>query len=163
MTNRLIDIQTGEVAVATEGSVLISNGIGSCVAVVILDTKLKTGGIAHIMLPGKSPRTHSYPNTRYANNAISDLLSKMTAVGSQKHDMKAFFAGGGNVLQKTDDTLCDANIKSVRNLLNQHKIPIIAEQTGGTKRRKVTLDLKSFTILCAEGNEGEKVVFKAGK
>jgi len=48
-------VATGQLATGSGTGVIRSTPLGSCVAVIAYDKTSKTGGIAHIMLPGKSP------------------------------------------------------------------------------------------------------------
>jgi len=48
-------IATGHLAAGSQNGIISTSPLGSCVAVVAYDKTLKTGGIVHTMLPGKSP------------------------------------------------------------------------------------------------------------
>ena len=73
---KIIDVNTGEVKVSTEGTILRSVAIGSCVAVATINFKRKIGGMAHIMLPGIAP-LQSLEKTKYAFDGIEQLLNRM--------------------------------------------------------------------------------------
>ncbi|MEE8577340.1 MAG: hypothetical protein V3T31_08800, partial [candidate division Zixibacteria bacterium] len=61
---KTIDVDTGEVRVSSEPVILQSIALGSCIALVVYEREMKIGGIAHVMLPGKSPTLKE--NTKYA-------------------------------------------------------------------------------------------------
>jgi chemotaxis receptor (MCP) glutamine deamidase CheD len=64
--------------------------------------------------------------------------------------------GAGNVLQKEDDTICDANIESVTGILKEKNISVMASVLGGTKRKSVFMDVETGCISYTEGDEKEK-------
>lgn len=59
-----IVVSLGEVAIGYEGDILISLGLGSCVAVVLYDPTSKIGGLAHVMLPESKEFTMNMPQKR---------------------------------------------------------------------------------------------------
>jgi chemotaxis protein CheD len=158
---KIVDVNTGEVKVATEGTILRSVAIGSCVVVVAYNFKNKLGAMAHIMLPGIAPQ-HSLEKTKYAFDGIEQLLNQMFETGAGTDEIEVCLVGACNVLQQKDDTICDANIESVTGILKEKNIPIMASALGGTKRKSVSLDVEDGSIFYAEGDEKEKVLWKAG-
>lgn len=131
----MIEINTGEVGISKGNHILTCRALGSCIALVLIDKQEKLGGIAHIMLPGKAPPKSKYP-TRYAENAIKNLIAKLSSNKSSGCYL-AFKIGGGNVLKREDDIICKANSISILEILNEYKIPIIKESVGGFERRSV--------------------------
>lgn len=161
MTKKIVDIQTGEVAVGNRNVIIKSSGIGSCIAVITIDATHGIGGIAHIMLPGKAPENNSEQN-KYCINAIDSLLSLMLEAGAIHENIVTCIAGGANVLQRPDDNICEANWLAVKTYLKSKELPIIKESIGGFKRRRVTLDIENNCFFCAQGDDSEKLLFRAG-
>ena len=54
-----IDVLTGGIAARKNTGIIRVSALGSCIAVIMHDKKNKIGGIAHIMLPGKSPESRA--------------------------------------------------------------------------------------------------------
>ncbi len=156
--SQIIDVETGQVKVGRENAVLRSNAIGSCIAITAYDSVKKVGAIAHIMLPGRSPKEDSPNKTRYAADAIDVMIDQMACLGVSKNDLEVCLVGGGNVLQRSDDTVCEANIESVINILEEKGIRIRAKVLGGILRRSVSLDLEKGCVFYTEGNEEEKLL-----
>ncbi|MCX6233312.1 MAG: chemotaxis protein CheD [Bacteroidetes bacterium] len=156
--NQVIDVETGQVKAGRENAVLRANAIGSCIAITAYDSGKKVGAIVHVMLPGRSPK-EDYPHrTRYAADAIDAMIDQMACLGVNKNDLEVCLVGGGNVLQRNDDTVCEDNIKSVVNLLGEKGIRIRASVLGGTQRRSVSLNLERGCIFYIEGNEEERLL-----
>ena len=147
-----VDVNTGEVKVATEAENLRSVAIGSCIVVAAVDYKRKIGAMAHIMLAGKAPQ-QSLEKTKYALDGIEQMLNQMFEAGASKDDIEVCLVGAGNVLQKKDDTICDANIKSVTEILKEKNIAVRASVLGGIKRKSVFMDIENGRISYAAGDE----------
>ena len=158
---QVLDVNTGEVKAAVEKGILRSVGIGSCVVVAAYNLSRKIGGMAHIMLPGSAPQ-QSLEKTRYAFDSIEQLLNQMFEAGAGTDEIEVCLVGAGNVLQKEDDTICDANIESVTGILREKNISVMASVLGGTKRKSVFLDVETGCISYTKGDEKEKVLWKAG-
>ncbi|NPD48298.1 MULTISPECIES: chemotaxis protein CheD, partial [unclassified Lentimicrobium] len=91
-------VATGCLATGSGDGFIRSTPLGSCVAVVAYDISTKIGGMAHVMLPGKSPKDNKEDENKYAENAITNLLSELSKLGSSKQNIEICLVGGANVL-----------------------------------------------------------------
>jgi chemotaxis protein CheD len=157
----VIDIGTGAVEVAGAGAILRSSAIGSCIVIAAYDSSKKVGAIAHSMLPGRAPKDAGGKRTRYAADAIDEMINKMTRTGANQCDLEVCLVGAGNVLKKQDDTICKDNIESTTELLGKKHIPIRAAALGGTERKGISLDVGSGSIFYTEGDGKEKLLWKS--
>ena len=154
---QVMDVQIGQVKAAKGKVILKSSAIGSCIALVACDPLNKTAAIAHIMLPGWAPANKSgNEKTKYAYDAIDAMIDKMAQLGSATDNVKVAVLGGANVLQKDDDTICQANIESTLEYLSKKHLEVVATAIGGTIRRNVWLDTDSGIISYSEG-DGDKM------
>jgi chemotaxis protein CheD len=156
----IVDVNTGEVKVSGKKIILRSLAIGSCIVIAAYDFKKKIGAMAHVMLPGSAPKK-ALEKTRYAADAIDEMIDKMTQAGSGKDDIEVCLVGGGNVLKRKDDTICEDNVESTTRLLEKKQIPVRSTILGGTERKGVFLDVESGTISYTEGNGKEQPLWKA--
>jgi len=161
MSKRIIDVCTGEVKAGGIDTILKSNAIGSCVVVAAYDSTKKVGALSHIMVPGAAPEGKISRRTRYAADAIEEMLNRMTGLGANKDGIEACLVGGGNVLKREDDTICAANIASINEILIEKQIEIRAKSLGGTERRTISLDVENGTVRITMGDGKEKVLWKA--
>ena len=159
---KIIDVNTGQVKAAVGKGILRSVGIGSCVVVAAYNLSRKIGGMAHIMLPGAAPQ-QSLEKTKYAFDGIEQLLKQMFEAGANTDETEVCLVGAGNVLQKKDDAICNANIESVTSILKEKNIPVMVSALGGTKRKSVFLDVEDGRVSYAEGDEREKTLWQAGQ
>ena len=158
----IVDVSTGEVALRRGEFILRALAIGSCIVVAAYDSGTKTAAMAHIMLPGSAPPDKGDDlKTRYTADAISEMLEQMRQLGSQKKDIKAALVGGGNVLKRKDDTICNENIKSTLQLLEDTDLAIIGNVLGGTHRRSASLDIEQGVIYYTEGGSSEIELWRA--
>ncbi|MFH1479441.1 MAG: chemotaxis protein CheD [Candidatus Omnitrophota bacterium] len=155
-----ISVVSGEVWAVKQDIILKSDGIGSCVVVAAYDSKNKIGSLSHIMLPGRSIKSEMRYDSKYAYDAIEDMLFKMKRLGAVKGSIEACLVGGGNVLNIKSDTLCDEIINSVVGILDEKGIKVIMKAVGGVLRRSVSLDVGAGAAYYTEGNGNTSVLYK---
>ena len=154
-----IEVSTGEVKTSSDG-LLRASALGSCVAVAMLDAEASVGGLAHVMLPGASPDGQEPEHTKYAHDGIRELAHAMAAHGARPERLVACLVGGGNVLGRDDDTICDANIASVTRTLEKMQIPMAAREVGGTERRSISVDVAAAQIFYTVGDSDMRLLWE---
>jgi len=159
---KIINVHTGEVK-AGKNTILKSNAIGSCVVIAAYDSTKKLGALAHVMLTGAAPEGKTFQRTRYAADAIEEIINSMILLGAKKDEIEVCLVGGGNVLKREDDTICHDIITSVVELLNEKHIEIRKKAVGGTERRSLTLDIENGIITYTERDSQEKVLWKTNE
>lgn len=116
----------------------ISTVLGSCVSVCLVDTARDWGGANHYLLPMHVVGSHASP--RFGNVAIEELVSRMLLLGSRRQDLQAKVFGGASTLGSTgpeSDGLGWQNVEVARRALAAQRIPIVAEDVGGARGRKL--------------------------
>ncbi|MBU1537971.1 chemotaxis protein CheD [Myxococcota bacterium] len=139
------------------GGALRASAIGSCMAVGIADIKNKVGGLAHILLPGVAPAGRKDRTHLYAGEVLPALVDQIRGLGGER--MVAVIAGGGNVLRRPDDTICGANIRSAREVLEKLGVVILASSVGGFERRGFRMDLERVAFYCTTGCGVEELLW----
>ena len=76
----IIYTNTGEVKTGRRNEILKSSGIGSCVVIAAYHPGKKVGVMAHVMLPGVAPERNDIQRTRYAADAIDEVIERMKKV-----------------------------------------------------------------------------------
>ena len=151
---KIVDVDTGSIRVSSEPAILQAVALGSCVAVLVCERNKKIGGLAHVMLPGKSPSMEK--NTKYAEDAIRTLLDDVSELGAELEDLEISLVGGANVLQEGD--IPDIVIESVLDYLKQLRLELHCMRVGGIARRSVFLDTTSSRIYYTEGDNTTKTL-----
>ena len=159
--SRKIEVTMGEGAVTRAPHIISSSGLGSCVAVTLYDTKLKLGGLAHIMLPDSSRLNGNHHTYQCADTAIATLIKELQSMKATPRNMVAKLVGGAKMFSSDDDFspgIGEQNITSVKRVLKQKRIPVIGESTGGNYGRNVEFYLDSGKVFVeAMGHEVEEI------
>jgi chemotaxis protein CheD len=133
-----------------------SNGLGSCVAVALADSKAGVGGLAHVMLPDSACRGDE-PPAKFADTAVPHLAREVVTAGGSRLRLRAKFAGGSDLFEFSGvgERIGERNAESVRRALTEAGIPIDGSDTGGDYGRTVTLDPRTgdVRIETADGDE----------
>ena len=153
-------INTGEIKFSDQSEVLIADALGSCVAIILYDEESKNGGIAHCLLPGKSPESEKENKYKYIEDAVDQLLCIIRQRNISKRRVRAFLVGGGNVIKSKDDSICRENINSAISVLKDNHIRITAQSLGGTERRSVYFYPEHGLIKFTQGDKKEKVLWE---
>jgi chemotaxis protein CheD len=133
-------VRVADWAVEAEG-VLVTLGLGSCVAIMIHDPARGVGGMAHVLLPSHSlSRDQSNP-AKFPETAVPLLLQRLVAVGADPKRLVAKLAGGASMFSQLmtpgSIQMGERNIAASRAALRRAGIPIAAEAVGGDKGRSV--------------------------
>lgn len=121
--------------------------LGSCVSVCLWDPQLACGGMNHYMLPLWNGE--GLPTPKYGNVAIEKLIEKMLALGCRKEQLVAKCFGGANVIGDSTGHLQigERNIALAEELLEIHRIPIVAREMGGLRGMKIIFNTKSGIVF----------------
>ena len=138
-------IKMGEYAVLEGDEVIATMGVGSCVAVCLIDQNHDLAGLAHVMLPEEEGHT----SDKHADVLIDKLFDEIEDK-EPLTDLEAKVFGGAHMIDDSQN-VGEENVESVREILDRKNIDIVAEDTGGEKGRAVWLHTRS----------GEAVVRKA--
>lgn len=135
-------LHPGDVYASARPSV-VTTILGSCVAVCLSERGTGIGGVNHFLLAHQ--RDGETPSARYGSSAIDILISRVVALGASRQKLSAMVFGGANVLHAFQDGVRHiglANVEIARALLARHRIPISAEDVGGTRGRRL--------VFCAQ-------------
>ena len=150
-------VTTGRIATGSKEGVLTSSPLGSCVAVVAYDKTTKIGGLAHIMLSGKSPKGN---DNKYAENAIANLIDELKILGVSKKNIEICLVGGANVLRKENDNIANSLIVSIYEILEKNNLSVIASSLDGYERRTAKLNLSLGVVNFTIGDSLENKLYQ---
>ena len=140
-----------------EGIVLISLGLGSCVALCAYDPVTKVGGMAHMVLPERSANGASGPSPKFVDCAIPMLFEEMEKLGAVRSRLDVKIVGGAQMLQLQDEAglfnIGNRNVETAKKILAELGVPLAAAETGGKKGRTVRLFLDSGKIFASHVGE----------
>lgn len=136
--NKFIKIHIGEIYTSSEPTV-IETILGSCVSVCMFDPVMRSGGMNHILLPGRSELERFDDATRYGINAMEVLINSMMKLGSKRKNIIAKIFGGAHILKAISRHVSPGqkNVRFVEDFLELEGIPIVSRNTGGNNGRKI--------------------------
>ncbi len=162
-TGNTLYVPSGLVVCSRKGETLVSTPLGSCIAVVAYAPHLRTGGMAHIMLPGKPSGKEKGEKTKYAEYAIDHLLNQLFRWGAAQDKTEICLVGGANVLRKKNDIIAIPLILNVLEIIKKKQLSLKATSMGGYERRTAMLDLSTGKVCYTLGDSGMKTLWQFGQ
>ena len=130
--------------------VLVTLGLGSCVAIMLHDPGVPAAAMAHVLLPSRSlARDHSNL-AKFPETAVPLLVERLRALGAAPGRLVAKLAGGASMfsqlLQPGTIQMGERNVVASRTALRAAGIPVVREAVGGTVGRSVRFDVASGAV-----------------
>lgn len=156
----LIRVGMADYKVGSAPATIISYGLGSCIGISIYDPQTKIGGLLHIMLPDSTQARPSENPAKFADTGIPLMLADILQLGASRSRLVAKLAGGAQMFafaNATDIMRVGArNAAAAKKILQDLRIPVLAEDTGGTYGRTVQIDLATGIYKVKTIDKGEK-------
>lgn len=122
-------------------AVLVTLGLGSCVAIMLHDPTQKVGAMAHVLLPSRSLAHDRSNPAKFPDTAVALLVERLKALGADPRRLVAKLAGGASMFSQlvTPGTIQmgERNVMASRNALRAAEIPIVREAVGGERGRSI--------------------------
>ncbi len=151
-------IGIGEYAIERNPVVIVTLGLGSCVAVCVRDPVAKVGGMAHVMLP-EGEETTDKPG-KYANTAVKVLVEELLKMGAKLERLEAKIAGGASMFESKGLNVGERNVQAVKEKLKELGVKLLAEDTGGNRARSVEYNVETGKLLIRKVGGGERLEIK---
>ena len=145
------DIGIGYMKVSsTPGDEIKTYALGSCIAVVLYDKKLKIAGMIHIALPESAVNTvkaQTLPGY-FVDTGLPLLLKDFKKLGGHRKYTVIKIAGGSSIMDenKTFD-IGRRNGIAVKRFLWKQGLGVIKEDIGGSISRTVSIDVDTGKVL----------------
>jgi chemotaxis protein CheD len=158
-----VEIPMGGLGFTTPEKTLLRTFVGSCIAICLYDSSVKIAAMAHIMLPkNNTSNLDPKPEAKFADVAIKIILEKLQVSGAKLNRLKAKMAGGANIFQNEVKTnvfnIGARNVDAVKSLLDEQKIPIVAQDIGSTSGRWVVFDMNTLEMKIKDRTKGVIVI-----
>lgn len=135
---RVADMRTG-----TGADILVTVGLGSCVAILLHDPVARVGGLAHVLLPSPALSRKDANLAKFPQTAVPRLLELMGQQGASVRRITARLAGGAsmfaNLVAPGTIQMGERNLVACRQILHQHGVALTGQATGGDYGRTVRL------------------------
>jgi chemotaxis protein CheD len=145
MKSRELLVRVADLRVGVENDVLVTLGLGSCVAILLHDAEARVGGLAHVLLPSPAlARLDSNP-AKFPQSAVPRLMELMVADGANPRRITARLAGGASMFAALAPPgtiqMGERNLVAARQVLRNHNVPLVGEAVGGDFGRTVRLQV----------------------
>ncbi len=153
-------IGIAELVVAHNPAVLITKGLGSCIAVALRDPVARYGALAHIILPSINEVRNKENPLKFGDSALEIAVKKMLEKGCVKGRLEAKIAGGSCMFNFPNQVINigERNAESVKKKLAEMNIPLLASDVGGNYGRTVEFDIEKGTMTVKTAFHGAKVM-----
>lgn len=119
----------------TGDDMVIMTVLGSCIAACLWDSRSRTGGMNHFMLPEGDGADSS---GRYGAYAMELLINEMLKSGARRDNLQAKIFGGGQVMHNFSSmNVGERNTDFVTQYLQTEHIPVVARDVLDIYPRKV--------------------------
>jgi chemotaxis protein CheD len=143
MTRRELVVRVADLRIGVADDVLVTVGLGSCVAIMLYDAEAKIGGLAHTLLPSPALARVDGNPAKFPQTAVPHLLQLMQADGASPSRITARLAGGASMFAALAPPgtmqMGERNLAAARQALNANGVPLIGEAVGGDFGRTVRL------------------------
>jgi chemotaxis protein CheD len=140
---RELVVRVADLRVGVADDVLVTLGLGSCVAILLYDAEARIGGMAHILLPSPALSRMDANPAKFPQSAVPRLLELMTADGASQGRITARLAGGASMFPALAPPgtiqMGERYLVASRQALGAHGVPLVGESVGGDYGRSVRL------------------------
>jgi chemotaxis protein CheD len=150
VSGRELVVRVADLRVGVADDVLITQGLGSCVAILLHDPEARIGGMAHVLLPSPALSRRDANPAKFPQSAVPRLLELMVADGAQPARISARLAGGASMFATLAPPgtiqMGERNLVAARKVLSNLGIPLVGEAVGGDFGRTVRLRVKDGSV-----------------
>ncbi len=134
-------VRVAEWAAERGNAVIVTLGLGSCVAIMLHDPRAGAGAMAHILLPSRSLARDTTNPAKFPETAVPLLVERLNQLGAEPRRLVAKLAGGASMFAQlmTPGTvqMGERNIAAAHDALRRAGIPLAREAVGGGAGRSV--------------------------
>ena len=142
-TLSVVRVGIAEGAIVKKPQKIRTNGLGSCVGVVLYDSAGDWSGLVHVMLP-EVPKDKQVNPAKFADVGVPWLLDRLYEAGANRRRVQAKIAGGAQMFAPVGSSdllrIGPRNVEMVRHVLTELNIPLVAQDVGGSQGRTIEFD-----------------------
>jgi chemotaxis protein CheD len=136
-------VRVADLRVGVAEDILVTIGLGSCVAIALYDPEARIGGLAHVLLPSPALARRDGNPAKFPQSAVPRLLQLMVADGARPERITARLAGGASMFAALAPPgtvqMGERNLLAARQALTSNGVPLVGEAVGGDFGRTVRL------------------------
>ncbi len=158
-----VRVRVADYTVRKGSNVLVTIGLGSCVAIALYDREAKVGGLAHILLPNPSMSRETNNPAKFPQTIVPIMLQEMRRLGSlPTARISAKIVGGasmfGQLVSGNGINVGERNVAATREVLAGAGIPLLADDTGLDYGRSVYFFLHDGRVEVRSLKKGDRVI-----
>lgn len=138
-----IIVRVADLRAAAAPGVLMTVGLGSCVAILLYDPMARVAGLAHVLLPSPALARRDATPGRFPQTAVPRTLELMAELGASSRRVTARLAGGASMFASLAAPgtiqMGERNLVACRQVLSLQGIALTGEATGGDYGRTVRI------------------------
>ena len=150
MSGRELVVRVADLRIGVAEDVLVTVGLGSCVAIVLYDAEARVGGLAHVLLPSPALAREDGNPARFPQSAVPRMLELMRADGARPERITARLAGGASMFAALAPPgtvqMGERNLVAARQALSVNGVPLVGEAVGGDFGRTVRLRVRDGRV-----------------
>jgi chemotaxis protein CheD len=159
---RELIVRVADLKVGSADDILITIGLGSCVAIMLHDATVRIGGLAHVLLPSPALSRREVNPAKSAQTAVPLLLEQMARLGASPRRITARIAGGASMFAALSApgtvNMGERNVVATRNALMTHGIPIVAQDVGADYGRTVRFSVATGQVDVSSVAHGSRTL-----
>jgi chemotaxis protein CheD len=152
-------VTVGDMKTGSNGDVIVTHALGSCLGLVIFDPVSKVGGLLHAMLPLSkiNPDKAAANPYMFVDTGVPALFNAVYKLGGVKNRLVVKAAGCGHPLGKEQMfKVGQRNYTVLKKLLWKNNILIESEDVGGTDSRTLYFEVATGkTMISSKGQKKE--------
>jgi chemotaxis protein CheD len=150
MTTREIIVRVADMRIGVANDVLVTVGLGSCVAILLHDPVAGIGGLAHVLLPSPALTRQDGNPAKFPQSAVHRMVELMVAQGARSERITGRLAGGASMFAALAPPgtlqMGERNLVAARQALRLHGIPLVGEAVGGDFGRTVRFRVRDGRV-----------------
>ena len=159
---REVIVRVADWAAEQGDTVIVTLGLGSCVAIMLHDPAAKIGAMAHVLLPSKSLARDTTNLAKFPETAVPLMLERLSALGAERRRIVAKLAGGAamfaQLMTPGSIQMGERNVVASRNALHAAGLPLVAEAVGGSAGRSVRFSVADGRVVIRSVGQDEYAI-----
>jgi chemotaxis protein CheD len=155
-------VRVADLRIGTGDDLLVTVGLGSCVAIVLHDPAARVGGLAHVLLPSPALSRRDTNPGKFPQTAVPRLLELMGQQGASARRVTARLVGGASMFAGLAAPgtiqMGERNVVACRQALYQHGVALRGEATGGDYGRTVRLRVADGLVEITSVAHGVRIL-----
>jgi chemotaxis protein CheD len=158
-----VRVKVADYAVRRGSHLIVTIGLGSCVAIALYDRDTRIGALAHVLLPSQSMSRETENPAKFPETIVPVMLEEMRELGAREASrISAKIVGGasmfGQLASGSGINVGERNVSATRDALAAAGIRIVAEDTGLDYGRSVYFHLADGRLEVRSLKKGDRVI-----